>query len=111
MTALFPYVTPEGVLCKGCGLKIAGPPGPVLDGGTAAYTDLILEMEYPNGDRDRHSTPMCRVCAPRVTLQDAEDLYLADLAEWGRDVSPRADVRAWMQRMVTRRPVGIIRAG
>lgn len=109
MIARFPYVTPQGVLCKGCGRKIAGPPGPVLAGGLieAEYVDLILEMEYPNGDHDQHSTPMCRGCATVVTVQDAEDLYLADLAEWSRDVSPRPDVRAWMRRMVTRRPIGV----
>jgi len=110
MTPIFPYMTAEGVLCKGCGAKIAGPPTPELLVPEEDYVDLILLMEYPDGKRDKHSTPMCRTCASLVQLSDAEDLYLTDLAEWGKDLPARDNVRAWYAKMVTRHPVAVLGA-
>jgi len=110
MKPIFPYVTEAGVLCKGCGAKIAGPPVPGFLAPEGIYVDLQLLMEYPDGTRDKHSTPMCHICAESCTLADAQDLYLTDLAEWGRDLGPREDVRAWFAKMMTRHPVEVLGA-
>lgn len=103
MTLSRHHLTDRGVLCRGCGKLIvvySGKP-------EAEYVDLILRMQYPDGSQDDHSTPLCKPCAATCTVGDAQDLYLIDLEEWGRIESERADVRAWLARMVTRVVVAV----
>lgn len=70
------------LLCKGCGAKIAGwipsetHPDRMIYAALAGYMDVLIEFE----DGTKHSTPMCQECAAKVTNDDLEDIYAADLA-------------------------------
>ena len=110
MIPMFPYIDEAGVHCKGCRRVIAPPKGACIVG--PEYVDLILKMEHADGRFSYHSTPMCRDCAAHVDLYDANDLYLADLAEWGRQNqgNTRPDVKDWLRAQVDRRPVEVMRA-
>jgi hypothetical protein len=108
MIPRFPYLTDEGTTCKGCGRLIAAYAGKHLV--EAEYVDLHFKMEHEDGSFSEHTTPMCRDCAERVSLSDAEDLYLTDLAEWARQNigNSRSDTRDWLRQQIKRIPVEVL---
>lgn len=91
-----------GVLCKKCGVPIRGlvPVGEPIDtrkasgmiirdrmvalGTGSNYTEVEIETEA-DGKKGKHTTPMCKSCANRLTVKDLAALVSADIDDLERD--------------------------
>ena len=100
----FQYIQPhpaarttyDAVLCKGCQQRIKGLVDDErfeevreINGQRVVFRRLIMaelptyvEVELTFDDGSKHVTPMCRECAGRLSVEDAEDFYCADMARW-----------------------------
>ena len=69
-----------------------------------ATTPSYQEVEFTFDDLSKHVTPMCKSCAVRMNLEDAEVVYSADMEQARLDEDAgQGDVRweLWENRQVT----------
>ena len=63
-------------------------------GTLAPYNEIMVYFD----DGSRHVTLLCGDCAQKITNDDLEWMYCADLKEWMTDSTPD-DVIFWMQQL------------
>lgn len=100
----------DRVLCKVCGAPIAGlvvhesPVETVRSDGKVVIRERLVWAKFSNyaevlltfADGSRHMTPLCTECAPRLTQEQAEDVYAADVQDLlERPGADRVDWARW----------------
>ncbi len=89
----------------------------VLGGRTVVYKALILasfpryvEVKFELDDGSFHVTSLCRRCAERLTLEEANDVYVSDLDQWWDDEKSGRGATRW-DVVGGRKPVKVVEIG
>lgn len=91
------YLTPDAVLCKGCGDKIVR----IEDGIAYPLANyVVLRLEFDDGSA--HDTPMCRRCTKDPSL-DVAGIYAADVSQWEKEL--KKEGRKLKKELKMRSPV------